>query len=216
MLEELSFADEIAFKWIKYFTAAFALILLLRVLFFILNPEWGEFGRKYWYYQCFSILLMYISTAGYTNLVKSTLKFNTNVLVSTEPSENQQNAEPKNDAEETLALDQWKNKIIQLFETENIHQKPDLTLTDLADLLDTNRNIISKAINQEFEMNFNDFVNEKRTEAVIEKLKKGEHEKSTLLGIALDCGFNSKTTFNRAFKKYTALTPKQYILKFRL
>ena len=65
-------------------------------------------------------------------------------------------------------------------------------------------------------MNFNDFVNEKRAEAVITKLKKGEHVENTLLGIALDCGFNSKTTFNRAFKKHTGASPKQYILKNQL
>ena len=65
-------------------------------------------------------------------------------------------------------------------------------------------------------MNFNDFVNEKRAEAVIEKLKNGEHISNTLLSIALDCGFNSKTTFNRAFKKHTGITPKQFIAKHQL
>ncbi|MEL7063563.1 MAG: AraC family transcriptional regulator, partial [Bacteroidota bacterium] len=56
-LEEVSYADEISFKWIQYFTLALGIILILRILFFILNPEWGEFGRKFWYYLCFSILL---------------------------------------------------------------------------------------------------------------------------------------------------------------
>ena len=93
---------------------------------------------------------------------------------------------------------------------------PNLTLSEIATLLDTNRNIVSKVINQSFEMNFNDFVNQKRAEGVIQKLKNGDHKQSTLLGIALDCGFNSKTTFNRAFKKYTSSTPKQYIIKHQL
>ena len=215
-LQEVSFADEIAFKWIKHFTIAFGLILVLRVLFFILNPEWGEFGSKYWYYLCFSILLMYISITGYSNTIKTSINLDAALLVKLEPSENDINRETKNESGETLALHEWKDKITPLFETEDVHKNPNLTLTDLAKLLNTNRNIISKAINQEFNMNFNDFVNEKRAEAVIEKLKNGEHSENTLLSIALDCGFNSKTTFNRAFKKHTGTTPKQFIVKNKL
>lgn len=215
-VEEVSFADEIAFKWIKYFTIAFGLILVLRVLFFILNPEWGEFGSKYWYYLCFSILLMYISITGYSNTVKTSMRFDANDLEKLEPIRADENIGSKNEPENTLILDEWNNKITKLFEKENIYENPNLTLSQIATLLHTNRNIISKVINQKFKMNFNDFVNEKRAEAVIQKLQNGEHLKNTLLSIAMDCGFNSKTTFNRAFKKHTALTPKQYILKNKL
>ncbi|MEN0003174.1 MAG: AraC family transcriptional regulator [Bacteroidota bacterium] len=215
-LQEVSFADEIAFKWIKRFTIAFGLILMLRVLFFILNPEWGAFGRKFWYYLCFSILLFYISIAGYFNTIKATILLNTAPLVDFDLLGNGQNGETKNEPKEVLELQGWKDKITRLFEVEEVHEKPNLTLTDIATILNTNRNIISKAINQEFSMNFNDFVNQKRAEAVIEKLNKGEHVKSTLLSIALDCGFNSKTTFNRAFKKYTGITPKQFITQNQL
>lgn len=214
-LQEVSFADEVAFKWIKHFIMAFSLILVLRVLFFILNPEWGAFGSKYWYYLCFSILLLYISIAGYTNTIKTSIKMDAKMMLNIEP-QNEKSSESKIDTEEVLALEEWKNKITDLFETEHIYKKPNLTLTDLAKLLSTNRNMVSKAINQEFKMNFNDFVNKKRAEAVIEKLKSGEHAKHTLLIIALDCGFNSKTTFNRAFKKHTGLTPKQFIAKNQL
>lgn len=215
-LEEVSFADEIAFKWINHFTIAFGLILVLRVLFFILNPEWGNFGNKYWYYLCFSILLLYISISGYSNTIKATIRFDPKPLFRAAPSADDKRGETKNEAEEALNLNEWKTKIAHLFEIEEVYKKANLTLTDIAGLLDTNRNIVSKAINQEFNMNFNDFVNKKRAEAVIERLRKGEHVDSTLLGIALDCGFNSKTTFNRAFKKHTGATPKQFISRNQL
>lgn len=215
-LQEVSFADEIAFKWIKHFTIIFSLILVLRVLFFIMNPEWGEFGSKFWYYLCFSILLMYISITGYSNTIKTTIKLDAELLTTFEPSGNDKSDEANNESEEASMLREWKDKITPLFEAEDVYKNPNLTLTDLASLLNTNRNIISKAINQEFQMNFNDFVNKKRAEAVIERMKNGEHAKNTLLAIALDCGFNSKTTFNRAFKKYTGTTPKQFITKNQL
>ena len=64
-----------------------------------------------------------------------------------------------------------------------------------------------------FQMNFNDFINHYRIEDVKNKLKNGDHQHTTLLGIALESGFNSKATFNRAFKKSTDMTPKDYIEK---
>ena len=212
-LQQVSFADEIAFKWIKHFTVAFSVILILRVLFFVLNPEWGEFGSKYWYYLCFSILLLYISITGYTHTIKTSLKPSYRML-KIEPEKEERKS--KNDSEEVLAFEKWKKEITYLFEVKEIYKNPNLTLTDVANQLNTNRNIISKTINKEFEMNFNDFVNQKRAEAVIQMLKKGMQTTNTLLGIAFENGFNSKTTFNRAFKKYTSYSPKQFIEKYKL
>jgi AraC-like DNA-binding protein len=60
----------------------------------------------------------------------------------------------------------------------------------LAKKLETNVSVISKT-NQGFQMNFNDYINNFRIEAVKISLSNGEHKKSTLLGIAYDCGFNS-------------------------
>jgi AraC-like DNA-binding protein len=68
-------------------------------------------------------------------------------------------------------------------------------------------------INQGFQQNFNDFINNYRIEAVKQKLQLGEQKTQTLLGIAYDCGFNSKATFNRAFKKVTGVSPKEWLQK---
>ncbi|MEM7161333.1 MAG: AraC family transcriptional regulator [Bacteroidota bacterium] len=212
-VQEVSFADAISFNWIKHFALVFALILILRVLFFILNPEWGEFGSKYWYYLCFSVLLMYISIAGYTHTIKSSFHLSMPAAFDFEEKEKTDEFNIESHAQRDASLYKWKEKIDHLFEVEKIHTHSNLTLSELAVILKTNRNVISKTINQEYDLNFNDLVNAKRARAVIEKLKKGEHAQNTLLAIALDCGFNSKTTFNRAFKKHTGLSPKQYILK---
>lgn len=60
-------------------------------------------------------------------------------------------------------------------------------------------------------MNFNDFINQYRVKAVIKKMEAGEHTIQTLLGLALEVGFNSKSTFNRAFKRHTSRSPNDYI-----
>jgi AraC-like DNA-binding protein len=106
---------------------------------------------------------------------------------------------------------EWKDRIEQLLKEELLYQDPDLSLFDLAKKLTTNVSLLSKVINRGFNSNFNDLINGYRIKQYVELLNKGEHKKQTLLSLAFECGFNSKTTFNRAFRKQTGLSPQQYI-----
>ena len=110
---------------------------------------------------------------------------------------------------------QLKTRIEQLMEREKIFKNPRLTLFDLATALDTHPKKISQVINNGFQMNFNDFVNSYRITEVINKVEANEDHLRTLLGLAFDSGFNSKSTFNRAFKKQTSCTPKEYFQEKR-
>ena len=83
-------------------------------------------------------------------------------------------------------------------------------MANLAKKLGVNTTVLSYTINSGFDVNFNDFVNEFRISEVKSKLQNGAAENSNLLGIAFDSGFNSKATFNRAFKKFTGVSPKEF------
>lgn len=111
---------------------------------------------------------------------------------------------------ETEDLLNWKARIEKLME-EGAYLDPALSLNSMAEQLGTNSSVLSQVINQGFEVNFNDFVNTYRVEAVRRALEKGEHQTHTLPGIAQNCGFSSKATFNRAFKKHVQLSPSAYI-----
>jgi AraC-like DNA-binding protein len=87
---------------------------------------------------------------------------------------------------------------------------PELSLKSMADTLDIHPNLVSKIINEGMGQTFSDCINNYRIEAVIKKMKDRRHDKTTFLAIAFDCGFNSKTTFNRVFKKQMGQTPQQY------
>lgn len=209
--EEVSFAETISFSWMQRFLVVFLIILMLRILFFLVNPEWNNFGSKFWYYFCFSILFYYIAISGYSNSVKATIAFRTNLF-----SKESDYFVKENEAtgkEEIFEIEDWKQKVEKLIKTEKEYQNPELTLTNLAQKLAVTPKKLSGIINQGFKLNFNDFVNFYRTEAVIEKFALGEHNLQNLLKIAFDCGFNSKSTFNRAFKKHTSLTPKEFLKK---
>ncbi|MCU0444264.1 MAG: AraC family transcriptional regulator [Microscillaceae bacterium] len=104
-------------------------------------------------------------------------------------------------------------KIIEILEIKQLYLNSELTLNDLSQAVNLTPALVSQSLNVGLGKSFNDFVNHYRVEAVKRKFRRGEHNQHTLLGIALDCGFNSKNTFNRAFKKNTGLSPTEYLQK---
>lgn len=212
----LSYADTVLFKWAKHFLIAFIVLVSLRGLFFILNPEWAEFGRKFWYYLSFAVLYYYISISGYTNAIHSSTPFSIFSAAEQTPVNKELSIEQvsaKIDKEPIEDLNDWKAKIELLIQEERLFENPVLTISDLAGRLNTHSRKMSTVINQGYNMNFNDFINTYRVEEVIRKIREGEANSQTLLGIAYDAGFNSKSTFIRAFKRVKALTPKEYLEK---
>ncbi len=86
-----------------------------------------------------------------------------------------------------------------------------LSINDLAEDLGIPSHHISQVINERLNQNFFDFVNSYRIEELKVKLKDPRNKHLTMLGIAFDCGFNSKASFNRIFKKHTGQTPSEYL-----
>jgi AraC-like DNA-binding protein len=223
----ISFAESVMFKWAQRFLIAFLILIAIRILFFILNPEWDEFGKKFWYYLCFSVLFYYISISGYANYIFSItafngLKTNSDSSLKSELIEeiktynqlpNRDSDKPSEEKVEIPDLNNWKEKVEKLMLVDQMYKNPELVISDISNKLGTHSKKVSQVINQGFNLNFNDFVNLYRIKALMQKLEEREHDIQTLLSLALECGFNSKSTFNRAFKRYTSLTPKEYIQK---
>jgi AraC-like DNA-binding protein len=222
VVQVTSNADAVLFEWIKKYLFAFLGMILLKVfaeIFFTIFPEFTNYVGGWWFYLLYSLILYYIAVTGYSNSVETKIGFEMSVFEK-KPifllDQNKENEtieieyqEIKTEISPEIAI--WKTKIETLIQTDKLYQNPELSLTEIAKKLESNTNIISRAVNQGFAMNFNDLINNYRIEAVKEMFKNGEHKKSTLLGIAYDCGFNSKATFNRAFKKNAGISPKEYL-----
>lgn len=88
--------------------------------------------------------------------------------------------------------------------------EPDLTLLALSEKLNIPSHHLSQVINEKFNLNFYDFVNQYRVEEAKIRITNPAFAGLSLLGIALDSGFNSKSSFNRLFKKFTGKTPSEY------
>ncbi len=228
MMQVISYADQVLFRWVRNFLVAFLVMLILRLLFFVLG-ELMDFAYRgfWWYFLFFGISFYYIAITGYANSIETKVPFrpggpgfpgtvlllpvtNDQTEIITEEAE-LISVEPglKNETDDQLAA--WKEKVLEQMNLHKAYEDPELSLSILARELKTNPALISRTINQGFEQNFNDFVNQFRINAVKEMLEQGEHKRQTLLGIAFDCGFNSKATFNRAFKKATGQSPKEWL-----
>jgi AraC-like DNA-binding protein len=101
-------------------------------------------------------------------------------------------------------------KLIHLMEKKKIYLDCDLSLASLAGQLNVNSAYLSQVINEIFDKNFNDFISCFRIEEIKKMFADERNDRYSILDIALHCGFNSKTAFNRTFKRHMEMTPKQY------
>jgi AraC-like DNA-binding protein len=93
--------------------------------------------------------------------------------------------------------------------TEKLYQQPKFSLQDLANYTGMSSKDISWAINDGCQLNFCDYINRHRIEEI--KAKLDDKVGKNLLEVAFDAGFNSKSSFNKSFKKQVGITPSQYI-----
>jgi AraC-like DNA-binding protein len=102
-------------------------------------------------------------------------------------------------------------KLNNLIHSEKIFAEPELTLTELSKKLGTHPNYLSQVINEKEGKNFYDYINTLRTEEFIKTVTNPDSRKFTLLSLAFECGFNSKSSFNKYFKKVTRQSPSEYL-----
>jgi AraC-like DNA-binding protein len=112
---------------------------------------------------------------------------------------------------DTAELQRWKERTEAALVGGGLYKNPELTLTILAKELGTHASFLSKVVNNGFGMNFNDFVNGYRVAEVKKLLADAANANVTIMGLAYDAGFNSKATFNRAFKKTTGQNPRDFL-----
>ena len=102
-----------------------------------------------------------------------------------------------------------KNQLLEYMDTEKPYLKSDLRLDDLAKKLNLPRHHVSQIINENFEQNFNEFVNKYRVNQAVELLQQ-ENNPYNMKEISYQVGFNNYVTFYKAFKKNTGTVPKTF------
>lgn len=101
-------------------------------------------------------------------------------------------------------------KMVQAMQSEKLYLRSTLSLHEMSDELNIPSYYITQTLSEFSKQNFYDFVNFYRIDEFKKRISEGAAENFSLLGIAFDCGFNSKSSFNRIFKNTTGRTPSEY------
>lgn len=106
---------------------------------------------------------------------------------------------------------EFKDIILEKMKVGEHYLNPDFKLKDLAQLISLSKHQTSMILNQELQMDFNTFINGLRVEKA--KMLLASNKGLQISEVMYRVGFNNSTTFNRAFKKNTQLTPREFVSK---
>jgi AraC-like DNA-binding protein len=107
-------------------------------------------------------------------------------------------------------MERYKRRLANLMHIEMVFLNPDLALPGLAALVECSVNHLSQVINSGIGMSFFDYLNQHRVEYAKQLLGRQDGQRQSILSIAYAAGFNSNSSFYRAFRKSSGQTPAQY------
>ena len=204
--------------WLKWITLCFFLAygFVIAVSFlppgYILNPVFNPFFTPDLSTVFFIIIFSLFA-------IKQPVIFKEVRHISEEGSEQVLNLTVRNERKyekSGLKEDDAENylKILEDYMTsEKPYLDPDLTIFALSEKLNIPKHYMTEIINKKYDRNFYMFVNSYRIEEAKNRLQDETFQDHSIIRIAYDCGFNSKSTFNNVFKKFTELTPTDYRMK---
>ncbi|WP_109853249.1 AraC family transcriptional regulator [Aquimarina sp. AU58] len=126
---------------------------------------------------------------------------------------NKENESKRKNTLDEKEINKIKNLIDTFLEEKKGYCRPELSLSILANEINTTTNKLSWVLNNIYKKTFYELVNEYRVEYFLQRINENKHKEFTLISIAFEVGFNSKSTFYKAFKEITNFTPTEYIRK---
>lgn len=189
--------DLINFTWFRNFIYAMISWLFFRQVMQILDAFLNlDFYQEWWWNLALVVVAFYIGLAGFAQKQPTRIAFDRDANKHT----------PVSEEKNAIAI-----KLENIMARDRLYLQPELSLGELAQLIQVKPAELSATINQVYRQNFNDYINSLRIEAFIRKYHADGDRIYTLLSLALDSGFNSKATFNRAFKKVKGMTPREFL-----
>ncbi len=209
MLDNFSTIDDNDFSWVKKMLVGTLIVVIVDTLITIYEFFTVEFPWDSEHITAFLVIIL-IGYLGYYGINQSKVLL-PDFLIQSLPDKSKDEgksiqASRLGDAESKELRTALETVLLE----EKAYLDEELTLGKLAQMVGTTDKKLSGLLNQQMNTTFYDLINRYRVDSVKEKLNSGEFENMTLLGIAFESGFKSKTSFNRIFKRETGLSPSQY------
>ncbi len=190
-------------------------VLILVVLAFFISLAWeGHVRREYKLPDVIAILVS--MGLGFVialiAMVQPEIFNRVRIVEKAVPDEDGEGPVPRYEKLRLPASDEegYVKKLKRVMDETKPYLREELTLQELADELAMTTHHLSMVLNIHFKQNFYTFINRYRVEDAKRKLAGPDYRDHTILSIAFGSGFNSKTTFNQMFKKFTGKTPGEY------
>ncbi|WP_026812573.1 helix-turn-helix domain-containing protein [Arenibacter certesii] len=202
-------AKEINMDWLKKLILVFGVVWTLLIVIAVIHHVFHLFTMDFCTNGLFLVLSVFIILIGYFGLKQTDVFVSIPVLeakIATVDAEVKYAASKLEDDE----LQNCCNKVGLYMKSNRPYLDPDLTLPKLAQDLNVSTHHLSQVINEMHEKNFFNFINKYRVAEVKRKIQDPKYQNYSLLGIAYESGFNSKSAFNRVFKNVTGTTPSRF------
>ncbi|MDO1501738.1 helix-turn-helix domain-containing protein [Winogradskyella maritima] len=190
-------------SYVKFLIMALTTFVLLWAFSFVSFYGFGKFNPYLNYNTMWLSTSIFMYFIGFYSLTQPQI-FRVSLKNDIEKQQTKSRIKPED-------IKELEVKLKQLIETEKIFLIPDLNLRQLAKSANTSSNNLSWYLNQVLNKNFYEYINGHRIDEFLRLVKVGESESKTLLAIALESGFNTKSTFNSSFKTIMNDTPNNYI-----
>lgn len=208
--------SRIDLSWAKWLINGYLLLTIIAILFFIFITKYPQ--HFYISYLInISVAAPYIYLITYKGIIQSGIWGKTHLATESEANAvNISPAEttPRSQTESIPGNNEDQSEIVlaisNLMEKEKLFQETELTLQDIAIRIGIPSYQVSQVINNHMGKNFYELVNGYRVEEAKRLLRHPDNSNYTILSIGFEAGFNSKTTFNTVFKKFTGKTPTEY------
>ena len=197
--KKLQWMKRIIRSFLIYFSIVLFVLLVDLAIYKSANESSYFYFNRFYYYPFFigiAILTYWIGLEGFSRRNDPELSIKT--IIS---------------PEELYRLKVISKEIQQAMEENKLYKDQELSVNSLAKQLSIKPYLISRSLNEVYNQRFNDYINTYRVKEVQFLLNDPENSKYTLLSLAMEAGFNSKSSFNRAIKKQLGISPSELKIK---
>jgi AraC-like DNA-binding protein len=203
---------DISLKWVRTLVVGLLIIWLGAAILVFLHRFLQIELSLQWFFIVIPFFIFYMGYHGIKQKIIYTRIEQPPDELPAQPLKNQKSYEDsyKRSGLQPESMEAIHKKLLNSMQHDQLYLNPTLSLQELSETLKLPSHHITQTLNEFAKVSFYDFVNQFRVDDCKNKIDSGEADKYSLIGIAYECGFNSKSSFNRIFKNHTGQSPSEY------